>query len=138
MLFKRRKGMVDMRELQKKGVVVIPNRNSRNSLTPTNQEGFIEIGKSKNLPQQTSSTQEGSNLSNKDFFGFQNLSNTSAESPTHFSTQSDGYNKREVDEKITELDNKIYKLENRLEVLEKKLGVDSGIQADTNVGVMGW
>ncbi len=130
-----------MRELQKKGVVVLPNKDSKNSLTPTNQEGFIEIGKGKNSPAQQNSTPEDSNLSNKDFFGFQNLSNPSADTTTQtsqFSTQTDGYNKREVDEKIQDLDNKIYKLENRLEVLEKKLGVNQTTSADTNVGVMGW
>ena len=133
--------MVDMRELQKKGVVVLPNKDSKNSLTPTNQEGFIEIGKGKNALAQQNQTSENSNLSNKDFFGFQNLSNPSADTaaPTsQFSTQTEGYDKREVDAKITELDNKIYKLENRLEVLEKKLGVNQTTSTDTNVGVMGW
>jgi hypothetical protein len=136
MLFRRRKGMIDMRELQKRGVVVIPKKDS---LTPTNQEGFIEIGKSKNTQLQSSSSSQNETLSNKDFFGFQNLSNPSTSetsSTSQFSTQTDGYDKREVDEKITGLDNKIYKLENRLEVLEKKLDINQ--TADTNVGVMGW
>ena len=133
--------MVDMRELQKKGVVVLPNKDSKNSLTPTNQEGFIEIGKGKNAPAQQNSTSEDSNLSNKDFFGFQNLSNQSTDqtsSTSQFSTQTEGYDKREVDAKITELDNKIYKLENRLEVLEKKIGISQTTSSGTNVGVMGW
>ena len=58
-------------------------------------------------------------------------------SENNFSSQTDGYDRREVDEKITNLDNKIYKLEQRIELLERKLDISP--QSDSSAtGVMGW
>ena len=74
------------------------------------------------------STTSSTPTSNSELFGFMDT--------TSSSNSTDGYNKREVDEKITNLDNKIYKLENRIEVLEKKLDISA--PSDANVGVMGW
>ena len=114
--------MVDIRELQKRGVVRIPKKEF---VVPTNSEGFVEFGSSK--------PSEISKSSSKDigFFG----SNSSTKET--FSTETNGYNKREVDTKITNLDNKIYKMEQRIELLEKKVGV--GSSTDSNVGGMiGW
>jgi hypothetical protein len=144
MLFsKRRKDMIDIRELQKRGVVRIPKRNIN---IPTTPEGFVELGST----QKTSYTKTTSpeTQSNTNFFGFMNNSNTKSklngamstedqipntEFPS-FSTESEGYNKREVDAKTSDLDNKIYKLEQRIELLEKKLDVNQ----QSNTGVMGW
>lgn len=135
MFFKKKRRMIDVRELQKRGVVRIPKDDI---VIPTNQDGFVELGNDKKLNQnpQSSSTSPSSNT---EFFGFMDSSadSTSPDStPSEFSTESDGYNKREVDEKITDLDNKIYKLENRIELLEKKLNINQS--SDTPVGVMGW
>lgn len=144
MLFpRRRKDMVDIRELQKRGVVRIPKRNIN---IPTTAEGFVEIGSTQKEPSSEATSSE--TQSNANFFGFMENSNTksgpsrvmSAEnqipntnSPS-FSNESEGYNKREVDAKTSDLDNKIYKLEQRIELLEKKLDINQS----SNTGVMGW
>ncbi len=124
---KKKKDMVDLRELQKRGVVRIPRKNI---VVPTNADGFVELDKTtKNKKPITNDSSQ----SNADFFGF--MDNSSSESENSFSKESDGYDKREVDTKVSELDNKIYKLEQRIELLEKKLDVN---QSTNNVGVMGW
>jgi len=102
-----------MRELQRRGVVRIPKQDT---LIPTDQNGFVEFGNdSKQIKPKTTSPTK----TNTEFFGFMDSSSTTPTQDTEFSTQTDGYNKREVDEKISELDNKIYKLENRIELIEK-------------------
>ena len=116
--------MIDIRELQKRGVVRIPKEDID---IPTNREGFIEMGESK----------KSTTISNSDFFGFANItSQIPKEQPTTKPNElTISYNKRETDKKITDLDNKIYKLEQRIELLEKKLDVN---QPSNKVGVMGW
>jgi hypothetical protein len=124
MIFRKKKRMIDIRELQKRGVVRIPKNDS---IVPTNPEGFVEFGAdSKPIPAETESSTPSSNT---EFFGFMDSS-----SPTTQTSSSEIG--REESERITELDNKIYKLENRIELLEKKLDVNQ--PADTPVGVMGW
>ncbi len=132
MFFKKKKGMIDVRELQRRGVVRIPKNDI---VIPTNQDGFVEFNG--NQKPATVNTQTPTN-SNTEFFGFMDSSSNTTPSSTssEFSTESDGYDKREVDEKITSLDNKIYKLENRIELLEKKLDISQS--SNTPVGVMGW
>jgi hypothetical protein len=128
MLFRKKKRMIDVRELQRRGVVRIPKKDI---VVPTNRDGFVEFG---NKATSTSSNQTSSTpTSNSELFGFMD---TTSSTQSNFSNSTDGYDKREVDEKITTLDNKIYKLENRIEVLEKKLNISQ--PSDTNVGVMGW
>jgi len=128
MLFRKEKGMVDIRELQKRGVVRIPKDDM---IIPTNKEGFVELGK------QSPSSNDSS--SNAEFFGFMGSSPKPTPSTDSFSTQDEGYNRREVDEKVTGLDNKIYKLENRIELLERKLNISqNSTSQDSSVGVMGW
>ena len=142
--------MIDVRELQKRGVVRIPKNDI---VIPTNKDGFVELGNNEKPNQKP---QPSSTSSNAEFFGFMDSSSTTdSQEPTtdnrepastNFTNKSvrvlpttdypGGYNKRDVDEKITELDNKIYKLENRIEVLEKKLDIDQS--PDAPVGVMGW
>jgi hypothetical protein len=126
MIFGRKKKMVDIRELQKRGVVRIP---TKDITVPTNSDGFVELGAK---PETTPQAQ----TSNSDFFGFTDMTSSTQSPQNSFSTETDGYDKREVDEKITNLDNKIYKLENRIELLERKLQVNQS--SDTDVGVMGW
>ena len=124
MLFKKRKRMIDVRELQRRGVVRIPKEDV---MIPTDSNGFVEIGS----PKSSTTQSQGSGSSNADFFGF--IGNSSA---SETAQGTDGYGKREVDGKVVNLDNKIYKLEQRIELLEKKLNV--GKPADSNVGIMGW
>ena len=128
MLFRKKKRMIDVRELQRRGVVRIPKRDI---VVPTNRDGFVEFG-SKATPTPSNSTSSAP-TSNSELFGFMD---TTSSAPSNFSSSTDGYDKREVDEKITTLDNKVYKLENRIEVLEKKLDINSS--PSPNVGVMGW
>lgn len=124
MLFKKEKRMIDVRELQRRGVVRIPKNDI---VIPTDKEGFVELNKTNKLPSKKTP-------SNTEFFGFMDSPSNSPESS--FPTQTDGYDKKEVDEKITSLDNKIYKLENRIQLLERKLDIEQ--PTNSNVGVMGW
>jgi hypothetical protein len=125
MLFNKNKNkMIDVRELQKRGVVRIPNKEIN---IPITSEGFVEFS----APTKTQNL--NSQKSNADFFGFMDNTSSSKQAQT-FSQESNGYNKREVDMKITDLDNKIYKLEQRIELLEKKLDVNQ----PSNTGAMGW
>ncbi|MFH1237988.1 MAG: hypothetical protein ABIH79_01185 [archaeon] len=125
MIFGKKKRMIDVRELQRRGVVRIPRQER---VIPTDSSGFVELGTNSKSTSSTSPTSSNSN-----FFSF--MENTPSTKET-FGTESDGYNKREVDTKITELDNKIYKLEQRTELLEKKLDVNQ--PNNSNIGSMGW
>ena len=122
MLFRKKKRMIDVRELQRRGVVRIPKQDV---VVPTDREGFVEFGStSKPINTETSSPTPSSNT---EFFGFMDSSPTSTPPTT---------TDREESERVTELDNKIYKLENRIELLEKKLDVNQ--PSEPSVGVMGW
>ncbi|MCH7850140.1 MAG: hypothetical protein IH845_00675 [Nanoarchaeota archaeon] len=138
MIFKKRKGMIDLRELQKRGVVRIPRRDI---IIPTNSDGFVELkGTTKNNP---STSENSTKPSSNNFFNFLESSPTepamdsfTPESSNNFSNQIDGYDKREVDEKIVNLDNKIYKLEQRLELVERKLDIEN--KENAGPGIIGW
>ena len=119
--------MIDVRELQRRGVVRIPKKDVT---IPRDNEGFVELGKGEKKGSISSRSLASSSAER---FGFMDSGSNNS---NLFSSSSEGYNKREVDAKITELDNKIYKLEQRLEVLERKAGV--GPSSDSNLGVMGW
>lgn len=118
--------MIDIRELQQRGVVRIPKEEIS---VPKNNDGFVELGDSGKI------TPEKAAVPNTEFFGFMD-STAPATTSDNFSSETNGYNKREVDAKITTLDNKIYRLENRMELLEKKLDVNQ--PSNPSVGVMGW
>jgi hypothetical protein len=94
-----KKKMVDVRDLQKRGIVRIPKNED---VVSSNRGGFVDLRDSR-------------------------LKKTT------FSTETEGYNKKEVDEKIIELDNKIYKLEQRVELLERKVGVNMPNSPDPSV-----
>ena len=131
MIFGKKRKMVDIRELQRRGVVSIPKQEI---IIPTDKEGFVELGNDSRL---RVPKVERDTTTNASFFGFNGSQKTQEEpSNNSFSTQSDGYNKREVDTKISELDNKIYKLEQRIELLEKKVGVNQN--NSFNSGPLGW
>jgi len=125
--------MVDIRELQKRGVVRIPKSDIP---IPTNRDGFVELGKGSPQQPEEPVSSASTTSSNTEFFGFMDSMTNTPSSSAEFSTEPEGYNKREVDAKVTELDNKIYKLENRVELIEKKLDVNQ--PSNSNVGVMGW
>jgi len=122
MIFRKKKRMVDVRELQRRGVVRIPKRNI---VVPTDSKGFVELGANAQPISPTASTETSSPTNAMDFLG----SSSAAAVPSASGNQLES-------ERITELDNKIYKLEQRIELLEKKLDVNQS--EDTNVGVMGW
>jgi hypothetical protein len=131
MIFGKKRGMIDVRELQRRGVVVIPKEEI---VIPTDKDGFVELGSNSKVKTQKT---ERNTSTNSSFFGFTSPAITEeSPSPSNFSIQSDGYNKREVDTKLSELDNKIYKLEQRIELLEKKVGVNQS--GSSNGGLIGW
>ena len=121
MLFKKQKRMIDIRELQRRGVVRIPKQDI---VVPTNRDGFVEFGTDAKIKTHPTT----SPTSNSEFFGFMDSSSSAAAVPS--STN------RTESERITNLDNKIYKLEQRIELLERKLDVNQS--SGTSVGVMGW
>jgi len=131
MIFGKKRRMIDVRELQRRGVVVIPKQEI---VIPTDKEGFVELGQDSKV---RAPKAERNNSSNSSFFGFDSSSSIMETPETRsFSSQSDGYNKREVDTKLTELDNKIYKLEQRIELLERKVGVNQ--TGSSEGGIIGW
>ena len=132
MIFGKKKRMIDVRELQKRGVVRIPKKDI---VIPTDSNGFVELGATSKSPASNLQS-ESPESSNPNFFNFMGNSSSTPSTTKTFGTESDGYNKREVDTKITELDNKIYKLEQRTELLEKKLDVNQ--PDNSNVSAMGW
>ena len=123
MLFKKKKRMIDVRELQRRGVVRIPKQDI---VIPTDSNGFVELGADARPIPTTTQTETSPSTNAMDFLG--NSSSTTDIS----STSTD----RIESERITELDNKIYKLEQRIELLEKKLDINQ--PSNNSVGVMGW
>jgi hypothetical protein len=121
MLFKK-KEMIDVEELRKRGRIAKPGT----VLPPTNKQGFIDMSKKATgkteMIEVTNETSSSIAPSSGGFFGF--MDSTSSSSSSSFSTETNGYNKQEVDRKIETLDNKIYKLEQRVELLERKVGVN--------------
>ena len=109
MIFGRKKRMIDVRELQRRGVVRIPKRDI---VVPTDNNGFVEL---------EASTRPSNAM---DFLG-----SSSAATVPSSSNRMDS-------ERMTELDNKIYKLEQRIELLERKLDINQS--PEPSVGIMGW
>jgi hypothetical protein len=112
MFFKKKKD-VDLRELQKRGLIRVPKKEVE---IETDRNGFVDL-------RNTSTTSEGSTSENSstesNFFNF--MDNTSSSLPA--SKQDSEKEKRETTRKFEEMDNKIYKLEQRIELLERKVGV---------------
>jgi len=124
MLFRKKKRMIDVRELQRRGVVRIPKQDV---VVPTDRDGFVEFG-STSKPSNTE-TSSPTPSSNTELFGFMDSSSSTTSTPATSTGRDDS-------ERVTELDNKIYKLEQRIELLEKKLDINQ--PSDNPVGVMGW
>ena len=96
-----------MRDLQRRGLLKIPRNDVE---VQTDKKGFIDLSGS-------------------------GKSNLSSNKNVEFSSETEGYNKKEVDSKIFELDNKIYKLEQRIELIERKVGVG---EQNNSGGFIGW
>lgn len=120
MIFKKKR-MVDLRELQKKGLISPIKKNSKLEI---DQIGFIDLSTNK---EKINSNKEPVIETPNNFFGFMNSNQT-----TPFTNEKEGYNKREVDNKIESLDNKIYKLEQRIELLERKVGLQTNNQQNNS------
>ena len=119
--WKKKKRMIDVAELQKRGNLRVPKNDID---VPTDSNGFVEFTDSKTIIQETTTpTTEKSDSSS--IMGF--FDTTPSDSPTtsdsEFSTEANGYSRREVDARMEEIDNKIYKLEQRIELLERKAGL---------------
>lgn len=124
-VFKKRDEMVDVVLMAKRGMIKTPKQQP--SQIKSVKDGFVELNEgstiSDNLvPSAPATTSQASSV--LDFWGNSTPSTNQTANPSGFATETDGYNKREVDAKIERLDNQIYKLEQRLEVLERKVGVN--------------
>jgi hypothetical protein len=133
MIFRRKKKrMIDVGELARRGGV--RKDNSGVPKFDTNKDGFVDFSKPE-VKRKIARTSSG-NTSGSDGMDFLNVGNVSS-GGTDFSTEKDGYSKREVDERIQKLDNVIYKMEQRIELLERKAGVGNSSD-NSSVGAMGW
>lgn len=110
--------MVDLAELQRSGK--IPK--NPDNIPTTDRRGYIDLSRKSTtkIQDETPSQQE----SPGSVFGFMESFSSSSSTPS-FSTETDGYSKREVDRRLEQMDNKIYKLEQRLELLERKANINS-------------
>lgn len=126
MLFRKKRDMVDVRELQRRGVVRIPKNEV---VVPTNKEGFVELGSSGKIGALSGGGEK--KVSNASFFGYNKSSQTVSSS-----SSTESYTKREVDSRMIDLDNKLYKIEQRLELIERKLGL--GSSSSSGDGLIGW
>ena len=98
MIFKKKRGMIDVRELAKQGRIIPIG--SKTLESDANQEGFVELGEKEQASSPTAGTMN--------FF----------DTPTP--TQPANTN---LIERITALSQKISRMEQRLDVVERKLGV---------------
>ncbi len=107
MFRRKKKGMLDIREMQRRGKIRIPKRRKE---VNADSEGFVDVGN--NLSNvENNSKNEGNSGRMLSFMD---------SSSDNFSTEKEGYSKKEVDQRLEAMDNKIYKLEQRIELLERK------------------
>ncbi len=120
MLFRRKKD-VDLRDLQRRGLIRIPKKEVE---IETDRNGFIDLGPN-NSTSQTPLKEESQTTSSSP--GFFNFIDNPSDNRTLGSANSSSMEqeRRDMTRKIEELDNKIYKLEQRIELLERKSGVGS-------------
>ena len=126
MFWKKKKKMVDVRELQRRGVMRIP-RNNVGEL-PTDKEGFVEVGGSGNVPSNpiinsTTSAAQTATQSAGDFFSFMDNPATTSTIPAGSASSASSADLRKISAQLSDLDNKLYKMEQRIELLERKAGV---------------
>jgi hypothetical protein len=111
MWFKKKKD-VDLRELQRKGLIRVPKQEVE---LETDRNGFVDLS-SNTTTNETTSTKDATEPSPFNFFD-----NPSSTIPN----QQQNKDNLEATRRLEELDNKIYKLEQRIELLERKAGVGS-------------
>ena len=123
MFWKRKKKMIDIAEMQRKGLIKIPQKDVE---LETDKEGFVNVGSGGSGISETKTPQSDG------FFGFMDnpSSGFNASPKSDFSEET----ARKLSQLISDLDNKLYKIEQRIELLERKLGVgDSG-----STSAIGW
>tara|TARA_Y100000310_G_scaffold263261_1_gene273366 strand:+ start:3069 stop:3482 length:414 start_codon:yes stop_codon:yes gene_type:complete len=132
-LFGKKKRMIDIRELQKRGRMRLPVPQGESSGdVVTNDDGFVEMNGSGSVsvPETTttasSSTGSSSGSSGGDFFNFMDNPASSSSSMSSSSLPSQttpSEDLRKISQQLSDLDNKIYKMEQRIELLERKAGI---------------
>jgi hypothetical protein len=128
-LFRKKKKMIDLRDLQKKGIMKLPVRQAQPEVT-TDKDGFIQAGQQKMQPMagmtgtSGTGTTQSSGGSFLNFMDSSSLQSSNQNSISSMTTPSEDL--RKISAQISDLDNKIYKLEQRIELLERKVGVGSG------------
>ncbi len=124
MLFRRKKD-VDLRELQRRGVIRIPKESVE---VETDRNGFVDLSNTSNddepFKSSTFNSKNSENLEGSSGGEFFNFFDSSSQKQVG-SSSSFEQEKREMTRKFEEMDNKIYKLEQRIELLERKAGVGS-------------
>jgi hypothetical protein len=101
MIFRKKRGMIDVRELAKQGKITPMGRKTIEG--DANNEGFVELGKTST---ESSPTPAASSM---------NFFNTP--------TASEPVNNSGLAERITGISKTVSKIEQRLELIEKKLGL---------------
>jgi len=140
MFWKKKKKMIDVRDLQKKGMR-IPQPSEQPQVT-TDNSGFIDMNRQQAQPMQaqstsmqtppsTSTTQASPSVMS--FLDNPSTSSSSMSSTSLPSRTTPSEDLRKISEQISNLDNKLYKIEQRIELLERKAGVN-----DSGVGPAGW
>ncbi len=114
MLFRKKKD-VDMRDLQRRGLIRIPKQEVE---LETDRNGFVDLSSGQLKTPNPVKDNLTSPAPEPGFFNF--LDNSSSNQTTLTSSDSE---RREFTRKLEELDNKIYKLEQRIELIERKSGV---------------
>jgi hypothetical protein len=120
MLFRRKKD-VDLRDLQRRGLIRIPKKEVE---IETDRNGFIDLRPNSQASQ---TPLKGDSQTTNPSPGFFNFIDNPSDNHTIGSANSSSIEqeRRDTTRKIEELDNKIYKLEQRIELLERKSGVGS-------------
>jgi predicted ribosome quality control (RQC) complex YloA/Tae2 family protein len=114
MLFRRKKD-VDLRDLQRRGLIRIPKKEVE---LETDRNGFVDLRTTSFANSENTKDDLTSPAPEPGFFNFlDSASSTNSSSST--SSQVSDPERREFTRKIEELDNKIYKLEQRIELLER-------------------
>jgi len=124
-LFRKKKRMIDIRELQRRGSMRLPVPQGESSGdVVTDSNGFVEMGGA-SAPVSATTPSTGSS-SGGDFFSF--MDNPSSSASSNMSSglspkTTPSEDLRKISQQISDLDNKLYKMEQRIELLERKAGV---------------
>ena len=119
MLFRRKKD-VDLRDLQRRGLIRIPKKEVE---LETDRNGFVDLSTTPQNDVGSAKDNLTSPPSEPGFFNFLDSNSNQSQSPSQSSISDE--ERSAFTRRIEELDNKIYKLEQRIELLERKSGVGS-------------